>query len=151
VYAVSESVSELEECSLEGKRMGETAVFFGDEGRASGSVVGESGVGDSGVKELGALGDKGGVPFTCCNDEEATGGQVSWVDISPNPSMEGRGQDGGGGTTRVLVEMRMLVVVIDAQRRLTWQSEGWGGGDLNAQRQMMWQNGGEVAWRQRRG
>jgi len=53
--------------------MGETAVFFGDEGRASGSVVGESGVGDSGVKELGALGDKGGVPFTCCNDEEATG------------------------------------------------------------------------------
>ena len=54
------------------------------------------------------------------------GGQVSWVDISPHPSMEGRGQDGGGGTTRVLVETRMLVVVIDAQRRLTWQSEGWG-------------------------
>jgi len=38
-----------------------------------GSVVGESGVGDSGVKELGALGDKGGVPFACCNNEEATG------------------------------------------------------------------------------
>jgi len=49
------------------------------------------------------------------------GGQVSWVDIGPHPSTEGRGQDGGGGTTRVLVETR-----IDAQRRLTWQSKRWG-------------------------
>ena len=32
-----------------------------------GDVVG------SNVKELGALGDKGGVPFACCNDEEGTG------------------------------------------------------------------------------
>jgi hypothetical protein len=65
------------------------------------------------------------------------GGQVSWVDIGPHPSTEGRGQDGGTtkvlvvitrvvvATTRVLVEARVVVVVIDAQRRLTWQSEGW--------------------------
>jgi len=47
----------------------EAAAFFGDE--AEMSEVGD--VGGSVVKELGALGDKSGVSFACCNDEEATG------------------------------------------------------------------------------
>ena len=45
-------------------------MFFGDEGRMLDSEAGE---GNSGVKGLGVLGNKGGVPFVSCNDKEATG------------------------------------------------------------------------------
>ena len=44
-------------------------MFFRDKGEMS--EVGD--IGGSVVKELGALGDKGGVSFVCCNNEEATG------------------------------------------------------------------------------
>jgi hypothetical protein len=37
------------------------------------AVLEEGDVVGSNVKELGALGDNGGVSFVCCNDEEGTG------------------------------------------------------------------------------
>ena len=69
IYVLSESVSESDKSSFKGKQVGETAVFLGGEGEAL--EVGD--VGGSSVKELGVLGNKGGVAFACCDDEEATG------------------------------------------------------------------------------
>ena len=60
-------MSESDKSSFKGKWVGETAVFLGGKGE----VLEVGDVGGSGVKELGALGDKGGVAFVCC-DEEVT-------------------------------------------------------------------------------
>ena len=61
----SELVSESDESSFKGKQVGETAVFLGE-----GEALEVGDVGGSGVKELGALGNKSGVAFACCDNEE---------------------------------------------------------------------------------
>ena len=63
-------MSESDESSLKGKWVGETAVFFGGEGE----ILEVGNIDGSSVKELGVLGQKGGVLFMCCDDEEATRG-----------------------------------------------------------------------------
>ena len=49
-------------------------------------------MGGSSIVELGVLGDKGGVLFSCCNEEEATGeaGAVVTVvvGVSPNGALD---------------------------------------------------------------
>jgi len=65
------------------------------------------------------------------------GGQVSWVDIGPHPSTEGRGQDGGGQGGGWWHPRRPTSFDV-AERR-----EGGGGGSvLYTQRHLTWQSGG---------
>ena len=73
---LSDSVSESEESSFDSKWTRNSSVFFGGEGVMSGDVSFErlgGIVGGSSIVELGVLGDKGRVLFSCCNEEEATG------------------------------------------------------------------------------
>ena len=67
-----ELVSDSEETPFDGKWIGESIVFLGGKEVMSGDIsFGSQGgvMGGSGVVGLGALGNNGGVLFSCCNKE----------------------------------------------------------------------------------